>query len=329
MAAYTIYVTRKIRNGALRQLESIGTVTGWDEERPVPREELLARIRTADALLCLGDDRIDRAVIEAGQRLRVISTASAGYDHIDTEAASERNIIVCHAPGIGDDAVADMTIALLLACARSVIDANHFIRERAWRYWSPYLFEGIDVRGSTIGIVGLGHIGLEVAHRALGFGMRVLYYNSRRDEDAEQSMGLQYGSLDNLLREADFVTLHVPLTRDTYGLLDERRLRLMKPTAYLINMARGAVVDHDALVRALREGWIAGAGLDVFNKEPLPADDPLLELPNVVLSPHIGANTRHTMTSLLRTAADQIAQVLHGQQPSHPVPIIFTGRRAA
>jgi len=329
MGGNTVYVTRKPRNGVLRLLEPIGRVVEWGEERPVPREELLTRIREADALLCMGDDHIDRAVIEAGRRLKVISTASAGYDHIDVEAASARNIIVCHTPGVADNAVADMTIALLLACARSVIEANQFIRERAWRYWSPYLFEGADVRGSTLGIVGLGRIGIEVAHRALGFGMRVLYYNTRRDEDAEQSMGLQYGSLDNLLREADFVTLHVPLTRETYGLIDERRLRLMKRNAYLINMARGAVVDHDALVRALREGWIAGAGLDVFNKEPLPADDPLLDLPNVVLSPHIGANTQHAMSTMLRIAAEQIMQVLRGQQPSHPVPVISSGRRAA
>ena len=329
MAAYTIYVTRKIRNGVLRQLESIGKVVPWGEERPVPRAELLAGVRGADALLCLGDDRIDRAVIAAAPRLRVISTASAGYDHIDIVAAEERGIVVCHTPGIADNAVADMTMALLLACARSVAEANRFIRDRAWHYWSPYLFEGVDVRGSTLGIVGLGHIGIEVAHRALGFGMRVLYHNAHRDEDAEQSLGLQYGGLDNLLREADFVTLHVPLTPDTYNLIDARRLQLMKPTAYLINMARGAVVDHDALVRALREGWIAGAGLDVFNKEPLPHDDPLLDLPNVVLSPHIGANTHRAMGAMLRQAAEQIGQVLRGQQPSHPVPTISRGSAAA
>ncbi len=319
MAEQTVFITRKIRNGFRRQLEGVARVLQWDDDRPVPRAVLLDGVREADALLCMGDDFIDREVIMAGKRLRVISVASAGYDHLDLDAAVERGIIVCHAPATTADTVADMALALLLACARRVVDADRFVREGAWEFWYPYLLQGVDVHGSTLAIIGLGRIGLQVAHRALGFGMRVLYHDPRRNPDAEQRLGLQYGSLDNVLREADFVTLHVPLTAATRGLLNEERMRLMKPTAYLINLASGALVEADILVRALREGWIAGAGLDVFTQEPLPAGDPLLTLPNVILAPHIAANTRRGVTRTLRLATEQIIQVLQGKAPKCPV----------
>jgi glyoxylate reductase len=276
----------------------------------------------------MGDDVIDAEVIDAAPRLLVISTATAGYDHIDIEAARRRRITVCHAPGAADTAVADLTMALILACARSVVEANAFVHRLAWQYWTPYLFEGIDMQNSTLGILGLGHIGLQVAHRAQGFGMRVLYHDPHRKEDAEQHLGVQFGSIDNLLREADFVSLHLPLLPSTIGLIDERRLQLMKPSAFLINMARGPIVDHPALLHALREGWIAGAALDVYDVEPLPADDPLLQLPNVIMTPHIGANTRRAISRMVRTATDQLLQFLRGEQPAHTV-VSFVERKAA
>ena len=328
MIQYTVYVTRRIRNGFRREIERIADVEAWGEDRPVPREVLLSAVREADGLLCVGDDVIDAEVIHAGRRLKVISTATAGYEHIDLEAAKARHITVCHAPGAADTAVADLTLALMLACARSVTAANHFVHERQWRYWAPYLFEGVELQNSTLGILGLGRIGLQVAHRAQGFGMRVLYYGNRRNEDAEQRLGLQFGSVDNILREADFVSLHLPLNPDTRGLIDERRLRLMKPSAFLINMARGSVVDHDALVRALREGRIAGAALDVYPREPIPPDDPLLELPNVIMTPHIGTNTHRAIARMVHMAADQLIQVLNGEQPRHAV-VSFVEKRAA
>jgi len=209
-----------------------------------------------------------------------------------------------------------------------VVDADRFVHERQWEYWAPYLFAGVEMRNSTLGIIGLGRIGLQVAVRALGFGMRVLYDSPKRHEDAE-SLGLQFGSLDNILREADFVSLHVPLRPGTRRLIDERRLRLMRPSAFLINMARGAVVDHDALVRALREKWIAGAALDVFPREPILPDDPLLELPNVILTPHIGNNTRRSMARMVRAAAEQVIQVLHGEQPDYGIVSFVERRKAA
>jgi glyoxylate reductase len=328
MAKYSVYITRRIRNGFRRALEAVAEVEQWDEDRPVPREVLLSAVRGADGLMCMGDDDIDAEVIAAGRQLKVISTVSAGYDHIDLGAAQARRITVCHTPGISDQAVADLTMTLVLACARSVVDADRFVHDRQWEYWTPYLFEGVELQNSTLGIIGLGRIGLRVAQRAQGFGMRVLYYANRRNEDAEENLGLQFGSLDNVLREADFVTLHVPLLPATRGLIGERELRLMRPSAFLINMARGAVVDHDALVRALWEEWIAGAALDVYAREPIPQDDPLLELPNVIMTPHIGNNTRRAMARMVRAAAEQIMQVLRGEQPAHAV-VSFVERKAA
>ena len=314
-----IYVTRRIPDVIRRQLEVAGVVSAREDHHPIPRNTLLAGVEKADALLCYDDDHIDRAVMASARRLRVISTASVGIDHIDMSAAGERGIVVCHAPGAAEHAAADMAMALLLACARHLIEADLFVKSRRWEDWNPEQLLGEELRDHTIGIIGLGNIGLQVAHRAVGFGMRILYYDARRHPEAEDILRIQYGSLDNVLREADFVSLHVPLTADTTCLIGKRELRLMKPTAYLINTSRGSVVKQTALVQALREGWIAGAGLDVYEEEPLPADDPLLNLPNVVLSPHIGAHTPRSILSTLSIAAEQIVDVLQGHQPAHPV----------
>ena len=326
MAGFNIYATRAIRANLRRPLERLGSVSEWKDAQPVPREELLARVPAAEALLCTFEDHIDRTVIAAGARLRVISIMSAEVDNIDLQAAHDQGVLVCHTPGVTDQAIADMTMALLLACARNLIDADAFVKSREWEFLAPELFLGADVQGRAIGIIGLGHIGLLVSHRALGFGMRVLYYDPRRDHDAEEHLGIQFGSLENVLREADFVTLHLPLHPSAYGLLNEPRLRLMKPTAYLINVSRGPLIDQQALVRALRERWIAGAGLDVYEAEPLPRHDPLLDLPNVILSPHIGANTTDALDTMMRMAVEQVIAVLKGHQPDH---VITIGKRAA
>lgn len=327
MAQHTVYVTRTIWSDARHLLErNHAAVMEWNEARSVPDRELLARIQDADALICTGHDRIDRRILKAARQLKVISTLSVDVDHIDVEAAAEYGILVCNTPEVADQAIADMTMALLLACARNIVGANRFMKQQEWTYLAHDLFLGADVQGSTLGIVGLGQVGLQVAHRALGFGMRVLYYDLRRNPDAEQRLGIQYGSLDNLLSEADFVTLHLPLMPSTFRLMHAERLRLMKPTAFLINTSRGPVVDHDALVRALQDGWIAGAGLDVFDQEPLLVGDPLLELPNVVLTPHIGANTQDGIGTSMRMAVEQVIDVLNGRKPEH---LVLPTNRAA
>ena len=320
MAQRKIFITRSIREEVRRHLERFGTVLVWDEQRPIPQRELLSAVKSIDALVAMPDDHITREVIEAAEQLRVISIISAHYDHVDIAAASERGIVVTHTPGTADDAVADLAMTLLLALGRHIIDAHVFVREGKWQYWYPELFIGSDIEGSAIGIIGLGSVGLRLAHRALGFAMRVLYYDPQRNEDAEQLLGIQYGSLDNVLREADFVILLLPSVPSTHSLIDARRLHLMKPNAYIINMSGGPIIEHDALVQALREGWIAGAGLDVFDEEPLTPDEALLDLPNVIFSPHIGSGTHHALSRMLWMAAGQLLQVLRGETPAHSVP---------
>jgi glyoxylate reductase len=319
MALFTAYATRRLWAHALERLAPLAHVTQWAGPGPVPRAELLRQVSDADALLCTAEDRIDADVIAAGARLRVIATLSAESAHIDVGAAAAARVVVCHTPVAADDAVADLTFALLLACARHLVEAGLCARRGEWQCVYPDMFLGTDLHGATLGIVGLGTVGIKVAQRALGFGMRVLYADTVRQDDAEQSLAVQYGALDDLLREADFVTLHVPPTRDTYHLIDARRLRLMKPTAYLIQMSAASVVAHDALVQAVQEGWIAGVGLDLYDREPPPAGDPLPTLPHVIVTPHIGANTRNTMATTMRVAADDVVRVLRGQRPLFPV----------
>lgn len=320
----TVVVTRAIPIAARRRLEDVSNVILWDSPDPMPRAELLRHYRGATGLLVMADDRIDAEIIQTADHLRVISTASPYYAHIDVRAAHARGIAVCYAPHVADNAKADMVMALLLACARHTVDADTFVKRRDWTFWSPHLFEGHDIQHNTLGIVGLGDVGLEVAHRAQGFGMRVLYYDIQRNPDAEELLGVQFGNLDSLLREADFVTLHLPRRPTTRHIMDERRLQLMKPTAYLINVADGTLVARDALVRAVREGWIAGAALDTFAEEPLTPDEPLLALSNVLLTPHIAANTTEALLDAMRLAAEQIVEVLHGRAPRYPVPVADT-----
>ncbi len=316
---YMALITRPVPAGIRAIVERIATIQFPGDDAPMSHAALRTSMRDIHALLCFENDIIDQTLLDTSPHLRVISTASGTFDHINLRAASMHGITVCHAPGAADRALADFSFGLLLAVARNIVQAHHFVMNGLWDAWSPTLFQGADIHGKTLGIIGLGNVGMQVAHRAQGFGMRVLYTDQHRHQDAEQRMGLEYGSLENLLREADFVTLHVSLTSLTRDMLTTARLRMMKPTAYLINMARGAVVKHDALVQALREGWIAGAALDIYNDEMLPADDPLLSLPNVVLTPHLGANTRRAQEVMQEMAAQQIVQVLRGQYPEHPV----------
>ncbi len=284
---------------------------------PPAYDELVRHVAGADGLICLLTDRIDRAVIEQAPRLRVISTVAVGYDNIDVAAASERGIPVGHTPGVLTETTADLAFALLLACARRIVEADRLLRDGGWRTWDPGLLLGHDVHGATLGIVGFGKIGQAVARRAAGFGMRVVY--ASRSPAAEPHPPAERLPLDELLRVADFVSLHVPLTDETRRLIGERELRAMQPTAILINTARGGIVDQAALVRALEEGWIAGAGLDVMETEPLPLDDPLLRAPNVVLLPHIGSASHATRERMASMAVDNCLAGLRGERLPHCV----------
>jgi len=288
----------------------------WEADRPPPRAELIAAIADADALMCQSNCRVDAAVIGAAPKLKVISNVAVGYDNVDVSAATDRGIAVCNTPVAAlHEATADLTFALILASARRLGEAERYLRAGRWTHWSPQLLVSADVHGRTLGIVGLGRIGQAVARRAGGFGMRVLYTSRRRNEAAEDALGVRYVPLDALLEEADFVSLHVPATSATRGLIGGRELRLMKPTAFLINAARGAVVDQRALYEALRDGWIAGAGLDVFDGEPIAMDDPLLTLDNVVLVPHVGGATLPARQAMAEAAARNLLAVLRGERP--------------
>lgn len=260
----------------------------WDDS---PSSPALAR---AVAFITYGHPRVDGPLMDRAPNLKLVSNHGVGVDHIDCSAAKSRGILVGNTPGCLDAATADMTMALLLAAARNVVAGDKFARSAAFTHYDPSFMIGYEVSGSTLGIVGLGRIGRQVAKRARAFDMPVLYHNRKRDEAAERELGVTYASLDDLLKQSDFVTLNCPLTKETTNLIGKRELGLMKSTGILVNVARGGVVDHDALLTALKSRRIAGAALDVTAPEPLPRDHPLLELDNIIIAPHLGSAANRT-----------------------------------
>jgi lactate dehydrogenase-like 2-hydroxyacid dehydrogenase len=309
------FVTRRLPGGALDRLAAAHDVDVWLERGPPPRHELLARAADAEGLLSLLTDRVDAELLAAAPRLRVISNYAVGVDNVDLATAGERGIPVGHTPDVLTEATADLAFALILAVARRLPEGIAAVRDGEWVTWEPDWLLGRDVHGATLGIVGLGRIGRAVARRAEGFGMEVLHAGGEPHRGGEAAA--RAVSLDDLLDRADFVSLHAPLTRETRHLIDEPALRRMKPTAYLINTARGAMVDQEALARALREGWIAGAGLDVTDPEPLPADHPLLDGPNLIVLPHLGSATENTRARMADLAVDNLLAGLAGETLPH------------
>lgn len=314
---YEVFVTRKIPEEGLEILRRECKVECFGEERIPTKAEIIAGARDKEGLLCLLTDTIDAEVIDACPKLRAISTYSAGVNHIDVAYATRKGIIVTNAPSALTETTADLAFGLLLAIARRIPEGDRMMRRREFRGWAPTLLLGTDVYGSTIGIIGAGKIGTAVARRAKGFGMKILYASRKPNREIEELGGIKV-EIDDLLREADFVTLHVPLTPETYHLIDERRLRMMKKTAYLINTARGPCVDERALVKCLKEGVIAGAALDVYEFEPAVTEE-LYEMENVVLAPHIGSATKKTRTNMAIMAATQLVKALKGEKPEHIV----------
>jgi len=314
---YKVVVTAPIHEDGVKLLEKEAEVFIFP--KPPGEEELKKAIADADALLVtMNVENINRDVICSAPKLKIIARHGVGYDNVDVKAASERGIWVTTAPVL-NETVADQAFALLLTLAKKTCEASHFVKSKRWTVRDPFIFQGVDVWGKTLGIIGLGRIGSTIAERAKGFKMKILYTDVVRKSDLEEKMGVEYRPLEELLKEADFVIISCSLTEQTRGLIGERELKMMKKTAYLINVARGPIVDHNALVKALKEKWIAGAGLDVFYKEPLPLDDPILELDNVILTPHIASNTVENRKRLAVTAAQEILRVLHGEQPLYPV----------
>lgn len=321
-ARYKVYVTRLLPEGAMERLQTapeIGELRVNTEDRVLTRQELIEAVRWCDALLCLLTDKIDAEVMDANPNLKIIANYAVGYDNIDVKEATKRKIPVTNTPGVLTETTADLTWALILAVARRIVGSDKFMRAGKFKGWSPTLLLGSDVYGKTLGIVGFGRIGYAVAKRALGFNMRILYYDIQRaDERLEKSVGAEFVDLETLLKESDFVSLHPYLSPESYHLIDEPQLRMMKKTAFLINVSRGPVVNEKALVKALKEGWIAGAGLDVFEREP-EIEPELAEMENVVIVPHIGSATVETRTKMGLIAAENVITVLRGQRPPNCV----------
>jgi glyoxylate reductase len=319
MPAPEVYVTRHLPGKALEYLATHCRVQVWDGDLPVPAAELRSKAQICDGLLVLLTDRVDEQLLAVAPRLRVVSNMATGFDNIDVAAATKRGVLVTRTPGVLSETTADFTFALLLAVARRVVEADRYVRDGHWQTWGPEMLLGHDLHGATIGIVGMGGIGQAVAKRAAGFGMRILYSSRTPRPDAEAQYGMNHISLADLLTASDFVTLHAPLTPETHHLIDEPALRSMKPSAILVNTARGALVNQAALYRALNQKWIAGAGLDVTDPEPISGDDTLLTLANLVITPHIASATVATRSRMAMMAAEQLVQALDGAIPANAV----------
>jgi glyoxylate reductase len=281
---------------------------------PDQEASLAPLLDRVEGLFTYGHPRVDGGLMDRMPHLKVISNFGVGVDHIDLDAARQRGIPVGNTPGILDGATADMTFALLLAAARNVVAGDRYARSDAFTHYDPSLLLGQEVHGATLGIVGMGNIGRQVARRARGFDMTVLYHNRRRDLQAEAELGVTYATLPELLRQTDFVTLNVPLTAETRGLIGREQLALMKPGAILVNAARGAVVDHEALLAALEQRQIGGAALDVTEPEPLPRNHPLLKLDNVIIAPHLGSATRQTRRKMAELSIANLQAGLRGHE---------------
>jgi len=316
-----VYVTRKLPEEAMKLLEEKFDVEVWTEEMPPPKEVLIEKVKNIDGLICLLTEKIDKEVINAaGPRLRGICQVAVGYDNIDVEAATKKGIYVTNTPGVLTETTADYAFALLMATARRIAEADRYVRSGKWKIpWGLMMLLGQDIWGKTIGIIGMGRIGTAVARRAKGMNMKILYYDVVRNEKAEKELGAKYVDLETLLKESDFVTLHVPLLPSTRHLINEERLKLMKKTACLINTSRGPVVDEKALYKALKEGWIWAAGLDVWEKEPTDPDNPLLKLDNVTASPHIASGSIATRTKMALMAVENMIAILEGKVPPNLV----------
>ena len=313
MAAPKVFITRPIPESILKKIQAECNVDMWHTSAILP--PIAERIPSLDGLMTYGHEPVTAEMFDTSPNLKVVSVVGVGYDHVDEDAARERGIALGHTPGVLSDTTADMTWALLLATARNVVPAyNHVHVNRQWNYYDPNILWGYDVHHSTIGIVGMGRIGYAVAKRALGFDMKVFYNKRERRPDWEKELGIEYMELEQLLKESDFVSLHVPLTDETTLMIGKPEFELMKQTAILINIARGPVVDHDALYEALTGGQIAGAAVDVTEPEPINTDHPLLDLENFLIAPHLGSATIQTRMKMATMATENLFAGLKGER---------------
>ncbi len=315
-----IFVTREIPEIGINLLKEKDHEVSIGPEDKISKEELLEGVKGVDAILSVLTEKIDGEVMDAaGEQLKIIANYAVGYNNIDVAEAKKRNIIVTNTPGVLTEAVAEHTIAFLFAIAERIVEADRFTRAGKYKAWGPKMLLGADIQGKTLGIIGLGRIGSAVAQRMQdGFDVKIIYHDLKRNEELEEKFGMEYRELDDLLKESDFVSLHTALTDETRHLINAEKLALMKPSAYLINTARGPIVDEAALVEVLKEKKIAGAALDVFENEPELAPG-LVDLDNVVLTPHIASATEGTRNKMSEIAANNVIAVLDGKEPLNPV----------
>jgi len=315
-----VYVTREIPERGLKMIKERFDAEVWPEYGPPPKEVIIGKVGNVDAIVSLLSDKIDAEVFDAAPKLKIVAQMAVGFDNIDMREATKRGICVTNTPEVLTETTADFAWALLMAVARRVVEADRYVRTGKWKVsWHPSMLLGRDVHGAIMGIVGAGMIGSAVAKRAKGFNMKILYYDVVPRPELEQELGAKNVDLDTLFKGSDFISIHVPLTNQTYHMINEEKFRLMKKTAYLINNSRGSVIDEKALYRALKEEWIAGAGLDVFEREPTQLDNPLLKLDNVVLAPHISSSSHETRSRMAEIVAENLIAFFEGRIPPNLV----------
>ncbi len=310
-----VYVTRQIFPDALDLIEKSAELELWPEDEPPSPEQLKEALADVDGAIINVMDRIDASVLDAAPKLRVLSQVAVGLDNIDIPESTKREILVGYTPGVLAKSTADLAFGLLLAVARRVVESDKWVREGNWKIsHHPMFWLGSEVNGSTLGILGLGGIGLEMAKRAKGFDMKVLYHSRTRKRELEKEHGFKYASFKRVLADSDFISIHVPLTPETNKFIGKKQLKAMKKSAILVNLSRGPVVDTEALYKALKKGWIAGAGLDVFDPEPVPREHPILGLDNVVVLPHIGSASNRSRREMHLLAARNLVAGLNGER---------------
>jgi len=320
MPKHKVFVTREMPERGLHVIEEKFDAEVWRDYAPPPKKVIIEKAARVDALATLLSDKIDAEVFDAAPNLKIIAQMAVGFDNIDITEAKKRGIYVTNTPGVLTETTADFAWALLMAVARRVVEADQYVRTGNWKVgWHPLMMQGRDIYGATLGIVGLGRIGCAIAKRAKGFDMKVLYHDIVRRPDFEKEYNIQFTDVDTLFRTADFVTINTPLTEETHHLVDGEKLRSMKKTAYLINNARGPIVDEKALYKALKQGWISGAALDVFEQEPTPKENPLLKLSNVVVAPHISSASYETRSRMAEIVAENLVAFFDRKTPPNLV----------
>jgi glyoxylate reductase len=310
-----IYITRRIPESGIKLLQESCDVEIWDSDDVVPRDVFLKAISDKDAVLCLLTDKVDAETMDVAKSVKIFANMAVGFDNIDVEECTKRGVMASNTPGVLTGTTADFAFTLLMSAARRIREGHEFVQAGKWETWGPLLLMGQDIHHATLGLIGLGRIGTEMARRGQGFSMRVLYNDVVRREDLEQELGLEYADFDTVLQESDFVSMHVPYMPATHHLISTEQLAMMKQTAVLINTARGPIVDPQALYTALKSGEIWAAGLDVTDPEPIPMDDPLLTLDNCLIAPHIASASFNTRSDMSELAANNILAALSGERP--------------